>query len=69
MSHQDIINCGEKFVNQISNNPNDHVKTLISNGSVEDAQNLILSGCYGGLLVSVCNYLVVAGLPSEEQGF
>lgn len=69
LSHQDIINCGQKLTQQLNKNETnkEYIANLVNNGSLENSTNFVLLGCSGGLLVSVCNYLVIAGLPSEKN--
>lgn len=69
LSPQDIINCGEIVIkNCFDNSSNrDAINQLIEDGIIEDADWYILDGCGGGLLNSVNNYLVLAGVTSEKD--
>lgn len=66
---QDIVNCGPGFVTEFLENKDyqQMFETLISEGKLEESNWYVMNGCNGGLLVSVCNYLVMAGIPREKD--
>lgn len=68
-SPQDVINCGNMFVENFLNDYKDavQVRELINQNIIVEANWYVMQGCSGGLLASVCNYLVLWGLPTEEQ--
>ncbi len=68
-SIQDMINCGKDFVKEILRNGNftPEIKRLFTEKIVEDADVYALEGCNGGLLISTCAYMVIAGLPLQKD--
>ena len=69
LSPQDLVNCGNGFIKEVMENPSqkEFVSNLQKKGVLAEAEWYALEGCYGGLLASSVDYLVVHGLPTEEE--